>query len=124
MEELKNVYQKRDDSIRRWFRDNYFDLIIWYDENKVIVGFQLCYDVQNYERAITFSQGKFSHNKIDQGNESPKKNRTPILVADGYFDDSIVLPKFIEATKNLEFEIVNYVIAKIQEYTEKSKLYK
>ena len=121
MEELKNVYQKKDDSIRRWFSDNYFDLIIWYDEDKVIIGFQLCYDVQNYERAITFSQGNFSHNKIDQGNESPTKNRTPILVADGYFDDSIVLPKFIAASKNLEAEIANYVISKIKEYTDKSK---
>jgi hypothetical protein len=120
MEELKNVYQKANDIFRRWFRDNYFDLIVWYNDAKDIVGFQLCYDVQNYERAITFSDGKFSHNKIDQGND-PAKNRTPILVADGVFDESIVIPKFKEAGKAIDKDIYEYVLHKIEEYINKQK---
>ena len=118
MEELKNVYQKANDVFRRWFKDNYFDLIIWYDEMKSIIGFQLCYDVQNNERAITYSNGIFSHNKIDQGN-LPTKNLTPILVPDGLFDESIVIPKFDEASKNIDTNVRDYVYRKLSEYIHK-----
>jgi len=121
MIEIKNVHQKTGDSFRRWFSDNYFDLIIWYNDEKEIIGFQLCYDIKENEKAITYSDGKFSHNKIDQGEDNPNKNRTPILVADGIFDEIKVLPKFEESAKNLENEIKEYVFRKITEYIGRKK---
>ena len=121
MIEIKNVHQKTGDSFRRWFSDNYFDLIIWYNDEKEIIGFQLCYDIKENEKAITYSDGKFSHNKIDQGEDNPSKNRTPILVADGIFDELKVLPKFEESAKNLENEIKEYVFRKITEYIGRKK---
>ena len=121
MIEIKNVHQKIGDSFRRWFSDNYFDLIIWYNDEKEIIGFQLCYDIKENEKAITYSDGKFSHNKIDQGEDNPSKNRTPILVADGIFDELKVLPKFEESAKNLENEIKEYVFRKITEYIGRKK---
>jgi hypothetical protein len=121
MVEIKNVRQKAGDPFRRWFSDNYFDLIIWYNDEKEIIGFQLCYDVKENEKAITYSDGKFSHNKIDQGEDNPSKNRTPILVADGVFDELKVLPKFEESSKNLENGIKEYVSGKIAEYVGRMK---
>jgi len=121
MIEIKNVHQKIGDSFRRWFSDNYFDLIIWYNDEKEIIGFQLCYDIKENEKAITYSDGKFSHNRIDQGEDNPSKNRTPILVADGIFDELKVLPKFEESAKNLENEIKEYVFRKITEYIGRKK---
>jgi len=121
MIEIKNVHQKTGDPFRRWFSDNYFDLIIWYNDEKEIIGFQLCYDIKENEKAITYSDGKFSHNKIDQGEDNPSKNRTPILVADGIFDELKVLPKFEESAKNLENEIKEYVFRKITEYIGRKK---
>jgi hypothetical protein len=121
MVEIKDVQQKAGDLFRRWFSDNDFDLIIWYNDEKEIIGFQLCYDVKENEKAITYSDGKFSHNKIDQGEDNPSKNRTPILVADGSFDEQKVLPKFEESSKNLENEIKEYVSSKIAEYVGRKK---
>ena len=108
--------KKNDDLFRRWFYDNYFDLFIWYDESKNINGFQLCYDKMGNERALTYSEGVFSHNKIDQGENIPLKNLTPILVADGTFDESVILPLFKIASENIEIDIRDYVINSIKMY--------
>jgi len=41
-----NVAQKEEDIFRRWFKDDYFDLIVWYNRNDYSIrGFQLCYDI-------------------------------------------------------------------------------
>jgi hypothetical protein len=121
MEEIKSVYQKEDGIFRRWFTDSYFDLVIWYDLKNQIIGFQLCYDIRGNEKAITYSEGVFSHNKIDQGEDNPNKNLTPILVADGIFDESIVLPKFIDSSITIDNTIREYVISKIDEYIKRRK---
>jgi hypothetical protein len=116
MNELKNVYQKIGDPLRRWFKDDFFDLITWENENKELIGFQLCYDIQGNEKAISYIGGKYSHNKIDQGEDNPGKNLTPILVADGVFNKQAILSKFEDASSNLEQETRDYVISKIKGY--------
>lgn len=69
---------------RRWFSDDYFDLIVWYDEVGKPTGFQLCYDKEGGERALTWLRdGGISHNRIDAGEDSPYKNMSPVLVPDG-----------------------------------------
>ena len=52
--EFKGVRQREEEGIRRWFFNNYFDLIIWYDNSNQIEGFQLCYDKENNEKALTW----------------------------------------------------------------------
>ena len=44
LSEFKGVKQNRTDGFRRWFLDDYFDLIVWYNNSHDIEGFQLCYD--------------------------------------------------------------------------------
>ncbi len=39
--EKKDARQIENEGFRRWFTDDFFDLIVWY-ENKEITGFQLC----------------------------------------------------------------------------------
>jgi len=73
-----------DGSPRRWFSDEYFDLIIWLDADKNVAGFQLCYDKGGHERALTWRKGgETTHTSIDDGESSPLKNMSPILVPDG-----------------------------------------
>ena len=36
---------------RRWFSDDDFDLVVWFSDSGVIVGFELCYDRSRVERA-------------------------------------------------------------------------
>ena len=44
LSEIKNARQVPGEGKRRWFRDDDFDLIIWYDDSDTVFGFQLCYD--------------------------------------------------------------------------------
>jgi hypothetical protein len=56
------------DRDRRWIADEYFDLIVWYEDDQTIHGFQLCYDKPGRERALTWTRaGGFQHTAIDSG---------------------------------------------------------
>ena len=46
------------DRDRRWIADEYFDLIVWYEDDQTIHGFQLCYDKPGRERALRNSCSK------------------------------------------------------------------
>ena len=69
--EVKRTRQVPGEGFRRWFTDSDFDLIVWYegqDEDGPIAGFQLCYDKQGAERALTWRRATgFSHEKVDDG---------------------------------------------------------
>ena len=117
LKEVQNVLQKDRDRPRRWFEDDYFDLIVWYRGDGGISGFQLCYDMSGMERALTWQdEYGFSHNRIDSGREDFHTLETPILVADGEFDARAVLEKFIGRCAGLDGEIYNIVTEKIKEY--------
>jgi hypothetical protein len=64
---------------RKWIADDYFDLIVWYRDNR-IAGFQLCYGKPYAEQSLTWiAGGKFINSRIDEGEESPTRNRAPVL---------------------------------------------
>lgn len=115
--EVKNVRQHKNEGFRRWFTDKDFDLIIWYDNN-IINGFQLCYNKNEYERALTWTNADntFFHNKIDNGEIPGGFKESPILVADGLFDKVKIANKFKESSKQIDQEISKFVYNKILEY--------
>ena len=116
--EVKNVRQYKKDGFRRWFTDKDFDLIVWYDNNKNISGFQLCYNKSEYERALTWtsSDNNFLHNKIDDGEIPGEFKRSPILIADGLFDKQKVANDFKESSNQIDQEISRFVYNKILEF--------
>jgi hypothetical protein len=121
--EYRNVRQIRGEGHRRWFSDDYFDLIVWYDSPRRgrshITGFQLCYDRGGYERALTWMRDRgFSHEKVDtgEGRGSGNMKATPILVADGVFDSGQVADRFREASKGLDPDIADLVLDRLAEY--------
>jgi hypothetical protein len=84
------------DRDRRWIADEYFDLIVWYEPDGAIHGFQLCYDKPGRERALTWTRERgFVHTAIDSGESRPTANRTPILVPDGVFPTEDVRREFL-----------------------------
>ena len=115
--EVKEVKQFENEGFRRWFTDNYFDLIIWYDGD-TISGFQLCYDKAHNARALTWEADEgFSHNKIDGADELPGlMKKTPILVPDGIFNKQRIAMLFKKAGKLLETEIFDLIYDKLLEY--------
>ena len=77
--EIQNVRQIPGEGFRRWFSDNYFDLIVWYDDERKLVGFQLCYDKDGRERALTWThEHGFQHNRIDSGEIAGHIKMTPV----------------------------------------------
>ena len=103
---------------RRWISDDYFDLILWYAPGGEIHGFQLCYDIQRDERALTWTHSEgFLHAAIDTGESSPNANRTPILASQMQFPAAEVRTEFAARSGLLPSEIRNLVLEKITEYT-------
>jgi hypothetical protein len=102
---------------RRWISDEYFDLIVWYESQDQIHGFQLCYDKPHHERALTWTRARgYTHTAIDSGESKPTANRTPILVADGVFPAELVRREFIERGSLLPSDIRELVLARLKDY--------
>ena len=65
MKEIKHVKQNIHNLKRRWFEDEYFDLFIWEDCTKEITIFQLSYNKQENQHAVTWEKKQgFIHNKL------------------------------------------------------------
>jgi len=119
LQEKQEIRQIENEGFRRWFFDKFFDLIVWYDDESLntILGFQLCYDKNEKERALTWSKRHgYSHTKVDDG-EMPYGNKmTPILVSDGVFEKDTILEMFKEASENLDPEIRSLVSGAVGQY--------
>ncbi len=119
LREFTGVRQIPNDGYRRWFTDEEFDLFIWYEDSSQdeIVGFQLCYNKRGEQKALTWYRDKgYLHTAIDDGEASPLKNRTPILVADGMFPKDRVIELFRKAARNMEHELFELVETKLVDY--------
>ncbi len=122
LHEIINVRQISGDKSRRWWFDEYFDLIVWYEDDGHASGFQLCYDKKGYERALTWNEGKgYLHTGIDDGDSFGGGNKmSPILVADGLFGKEAVIARFKEASGGLEEGVFSLVMEKMGAYPESS----
>jgi hypothetical protein len=118
MMELKNTKQNPGELFRRWFHDDYFDLIVWFSPDGSAHGFQLCYDKKGYERSLTWkSTGTYSHDRIDDGEGRPLRHKSaPIAIADGLFNAVDVAEKFIEESAALPENVRSLVLEAIQKY--------
>jgi len=112
------VSQIRGEPHRRWFRDSYFDLLVWEDEAGEFTGFQMCYDISGMPKAITWSpENGFSHHRVDLGDDAPGKVKgTPILVANGKFDPDEFTRRFRKRCGNIDPEVAAYILGKLSAY--------
>ena len=118
--DIGGVRQQDPQLRRRWFRDDYFDIFTWQKNDEAdgtIVGFQLCYDLPNYERVLSWrvSQG-YSHQRVDGGEVSPFKNMTPILVSDGLMPFTDVLTEFDQRAVTLEPALRAFLRERLLDY--------
>ena len=54
LREIGNISQIPGQPSRRWFNDELLDLFVWQDESGRFMGFQLCFDKDTVERALTY----------------------------------------------------------------------
>ena len=116
LSEFIDVSQHVGEPRRRYFVSDFFDLYVWEDKDNHFVGFQLCYDKKNKERALSYIDGVFTHRGIDTGEANVGENRTPILVADGVFNKEENLNKFIDESKLIDRKVATYVIKMLEEF--------
>lgn len=118
LKEAKNVRQIEGEPRRRWFDDEYFDLIVWFDKDDSIWGFQLCYDREYKPRALTWTKAYgYKHTGIDNGEHiwGTSKN-APVLVEDGLFDSGAIGKKFAAAAAELPPQINLFVTKKVSDF--------
>jgi hypothetical protein len=117
LKEIGAVQQEKNGTEKRWFQDDYFDLIVWFDKKKNIVAFELCYDRLFDEHVLVWrALSGYSHYKVDSGEESALKNRSPIAVSDGVFNAEKLLEDFLKSSTALETQVARFIadtIAKI-----------
>jgi len=114
--EKKDVRQIPGEGLRRWFADEYFDLIVWYEEAQVI-GFQLCYDKGGRERALTWHRPhRFLHTRIDDGEIPLAYKMSPVLVQDGAFDAGGVAERFRRASAGIDPRVAALVLEQLRVY--------
>ena len=100
---------------KRWFNDEFMDLIVWQDESGSFAKFQLCYDKIHNEHALTWVRAKgFVHNAIDDGEDYAGGHKsTPILVPDGQIDLDAVIAKFKQGATAIDEEVIDFVSEKL-----------
>jgi hypothetical protein len=118
LKEFKNVSQQPGEPPRRWFSDEYFDLIVWLEPGGGFWGFQLCYDPDRKPRALTWSKKYgYRHSGIDYGEGVPggAKN-SPVLAQDGLFDAGATERRFAGAAAELPADIREFVLDRIRRH--------
>lgn len=118
LKEEKRVRQIQDEPRRRWFCDDYFDLIVWFEPGEEIFGFQLCYDRERNPRALTWTRRQgYRHNGIDNGEYVTGTTQvTPILVADGLFDAPSIADRLAAAAGELPQTVAAFVLEKVRAF--------
>src|SRR6187431_1851269 len=84
--------------------DNYMDLVVWYDPNGEVHGFQLCYDRHDNPRAVTWTRVRgFSHCVVQPyGSTGLDFGMSPVLESTNEFPWSAVLREFNERSAGLD----------------------
>jgi hypothetical protein len=121
LSEVTIVRQLPGERRRRWFSSSRLDLIVWFEELGVPRSFQLCYDKDQGEHAITWTpELGFVHMAVDDGETDVglRHKAAPILVADGSFSANRILEIFREASPQLPTEIVEFVTDKLKGYSD------
>lgn len=115
--EIHPVRQLPGEGYRRWFTDEDLDLIVWYEseEQQEIQGFQLCYDKQVREHALTWRpDGGFTHHRVDAGESPYSAKMSPTLQVDGNIDFRKISSLFVSHAKEIDAALVSFVADKLR----------
>lgn len=100
---------------RRWFEDDYFDLILWTDSSGTPRSLQLCYAKSDSERVLTWDHTSgYVHFRVERGEAHGYSNPPSTLwPADGYAH-ATVLSEFQERSSDLPASVRDFVLAALR----------
>lgn len=112
----EKVRQNKGEPPRRWFADDYFDLILW-GEGADISQMQLCYERGGDEHALVWHrEGGFHHFRVDEGESGSLKKSSPMMRDDGKFDAARLRREFAARSRRIDPGIRRWVKRRIKEY--------
>ncbi len=95
---------------RRWFEHDGLELIVWLDGGDQVEGFQLC----RAGRALTWRRDAgFTHSRVDEGDETPLKNLTPVLVPGTTVPWTDLMADFRACSTTLEAGLREFVLQRL-----------
>ncbi len=101
---------------RRWFETSGFELIVWYTESGEIEGFQLCYEREGRQWALTWRpRAGFHHDLVHTGDTTPFKNQTPTLEPHGSAPWEELRERFAAESGSLEPALRDWVAGRLAE---------
>jgi hypothetical protein len=110
LREIHDVKQIPGEPRRRWFSDENFDLIVWFEPEDQITGFQLCYDKKSEQKALTWLKADgYRHSRIDVGDNPGKMKASPVHEANGDFDREGIGRRFVENKGDVPEKIADRV---------------
>lgn len=116
--EIHNVAQTEADLLRRWFDDEYFDLVVWcVPDTGEPVAFHLSYDRARNERTIAFNEGQFKHWQVDAGDRTPMANYAAMFTGAGDADADVekLARRFEKQSQEIELRIAEFVIERLKD---------
>lgn len=96
-----------------WYCDDDWDLVVWVNDDQSPRGFQICYDRDNEEKALTFAHGEFSHELVDEGNDEPHTNHSPTLDHEVPLNAKKMLKEFEAKSEFMEKIYFDYIKANL-----------
>jgi hypothetical protein len=116
LREISHVRQVPNDYFRRLFANKNLDLVVWYQADKSIHGFQFTYGHTDRPKVLTWLKDRgFSHARIDDGEESPLANPSPILVPDDVSKGAEILSCLLSSAETLAIPERELVLQKLTE---------
>ena len=116
LREISSTRQNPDEPRKRWFSSASMDLVAWFDDNDVLVAFQLCYDKSRDERAVVWRQrgARLEHLVVDDGESAPGKHKaSPILTIKNRLPLQKVRERLLLESSELPAVILADVLARL-----------
>jgi hypothetical protein len=109
------IVQREGEPRRRWFTARKLELIVWIAADSTVDGFQLCYSRPGSEYGLTWTrEGGYRHDRVDDGERNPTKNRSAVLIASRAFDAAELVRRFHESSGHIDPEIRQLVDEKLR----------
>jgi hypothetical protein len=116
LQRIRGVRQDEASRERHWFQDEYFDLFVWTEPSGAVVSFQLCYDRSRHERVLAWNWTEgLTHRRVDDGEQTPVKNRSPIMATDARGSIDGVAAEFDRRGMELDARMRDFILQKIEE---------
>jgi len=117
LREIRDVKQIPAEPKRRWFSDEDFDLIVWFEPEDEMIGFQFCYDKESEQKALTWLKEEgYQHCRIDDGDNPGKMKASPVLEANGHFDREGIGRRFMENKGDVPEKTAHRIYDRILRY--------